>query len=91
VPNGKPTGYITYNRDDQIDIGTHWLVFVDLGAADGVYPGDFATVFIDNPVAGMPRLVMGELGFLRVEEDYSTALVTYSWQPLSVGQRIEIK
>lgn len=90
-PNGKPTGYITYNRDDQIDIGTHWLVFLDLGAAEGIYPGTFATVFRDNPVNGMPRLVMGEVGVLTVEEHYSTGLITHAWAPLAVGDRIEVK
>jgi len=91
VPNGKPTGYITFNRDDQTDIGTNWLVFVDLGMADGVYPGTFATVYRDNPVKGMPRLILGEIGILTVEEDYATALVTYATQPLAVGNRVEIK
>ena len=91
VPNGKPLGYVTYNRDDQVDIGTDWLVFLDLGAADGIYPGTFATVFRDNPVKGMPRLVMGEVGVLRVDEHYSTAIVTRAWAPLSVGDRVEIK
>jgi hypothetical protein len=90
-PNGKPTGYITYNRDDQIEISPYWLVFVDMGAADGLYPGAFATVFEDNPVAGMPRVVLGELGMLRVDENYSTAIVTRSWRPLAVGHRVEIK
>jgi hypothetical protein len=90
-PNGKPLGYVTYTRDDQVEIGTHWLVFVDLGAADGVYPGTFTTVYRPNPVKGMPRLVLGELGILRVDEHYSTAVVTYTWQALAVGDRVEIK
>ena len=90
-PNGKPTGYLTYNRDDQIDLGTYWLVFLDLGTAEGVYPGTFATVFRDNPVKGMPRLVMGEVGVLTAEEDYSTALITRAWAPLAVGDRVEVK
>ncbi len=90
-PNGKPTGYITYNRDDQIEISPYWLVFVDMGAAEGLYPGAFATVFQDNPVDGMPRMVLGELGMLRVDENYSTAIVTRSWRPLAVGHRVEIK
>jgi hypothetical protein len=91
VPNGKPLGYITYNRDDQMDIGTYWMVFIDLGSADGVYPGTFATVFRPNPVKGMPRLVVAELGALTVGEHYSTALVTYAWMALNVGDRVEIK
>jgi hypothetical protein len=90
-PNGKPLGYITYNRDDQMDIGTYWMVFINLGAADGVYPGTFTTVFRPNPVKGMPRLVVAELGVLTVGEHYSTALVTYAWQALNVGDRVEIK
>ena len=91
TPNGKPTGYIVYNRDDQIEIGTDWTVFIDLGAAEGIYPGMFATVFRDNPVEGMPRLVIGELGVLTVEEGYSTAKVTKAWRPVEVGDRVEIK
>ncbi len=90
-PNGKPTGYIVYNRDDQIDIGTNWPVFIDLGSAEGIYPGMFATIFRDNPVKGMPRLVIGELGILTVEENYSTARITYAWRSVEIGDRVEIK
>ncbi len=91
LPNGKPTGYIVYNRDDQIDIGTDWTVFIDLGTAEGIYPGMFATIFRENPVAGMPRLVIGELGILTVDEGYSTAKVTKAWRPVEIGDRVEIK
>jgi hypothetical protein len=90
-PNGKPTGYLVYNRDDQISLGSDWLVFIDLGLAEGIYPGMFATIFRDNPVEGMPRLVLGELGILTVDEGYSTAKITSGWRPVEVGDRIEIK
>lgn len=90
-PNGKPTGYIVYNRDDVLDVGTDMLVLVDLGARDGLYPGQFATIYRDNPVAGMPRLVTGELGILTVNETYSTAKITNSWTPARAGDRIELK
>ena len=91
VPNGKPIGSITYTRDDQIEIGGGWLVFVDLGKADGAYPGQFATIFRDNPVAGMPRLVLAELGLLTVEEHYSTAILIGGWSSVYVGDRVELK
>jgi hypothetical protein len=91
VPNGKPIGRVIYTRDDQIEIGGGWLVFVDLGAVDGVYPGQFATIFRDNPVKGMPRLVLGELGFLTVEENYSTAILTRGWASVYIGDRVELK
>ncbi len=91
VPNGKPIGSIIYTRDDQIEIGTGWLVFVDLGSADGVYPGQFATIFRDNPVAGMPRLVLAELGLLTVEDHYSTGILTNGWSSVYIGDSVEIK
>ena len=91
APNGKPTGYLTYSRDDEVDIGTNWLVFIDLGAADGAYPGQFATIFRDNPVVGMPRLVLAELGLLTVHEHYSTAILTSGWSSVYVGDRVELK
>jgi len=91
VPNGKPIGTVTYTRDDQIEIGSGWLVFVDLGKADGAYPGQFATVYRDNPVEGMPRLVLAEIGLLTVEEHYATAIITGGWSSVYVGDRVELK
>jgi hypothetical protein len=45
----------------------------------------------ENLVAGRPRLVIGELGVLTVEEGYSTAKVTKAWRPVEIGDRVEIK
>ncbi|MEX1309260.1 MAG: LysM domain-containing protein [Candidatus Sulfomarinibacteraceae bacterium] len=91
VPNGLPIGRIIYTRDDQLEIGGGWLVFIDLGSADGVYPGQFATIYRDNPVEGMPRLVLGELGVLTVEETYSTAILTGGWASVYIGDMVELK
>ncbi len=90
-PNGNPIGRIIYTRDDQTEIGGGWTVFIDLGVADGVYPGQFATIFRDNPVKGMPRLVLGELGVLTVEEIYSTAVLTGGWSSVYIGDHVELK
>ncbi len=91
VPNGLPIGRVIYTRDDQLEIGGGWLVFIDLGATDGVYPGQFATIYRDNPVSGMPRLVLGELGVLTVEETYSTAIITGGWASVFIGDMVELK
>ena len=91
VPNGLPIGRIIYTRDDQLEIGGGWLVFIDLGSADGVYPGQFATIYRDNPVEGMPRLVLGELGVLTVEETSSTASLTGGWASVYIGDMVELK
>jgi len=90
-PNGKPTGYVVFNIDDVYDVATENLVMVDLGSSEGLYPGQFATVFRMNPVEGMPRLVIGELGILTVHDNYSTAKVTGGWSPIIVADRIELK
>lgn len=91
LPNGMPTGYVVYTKDDVIGAGTEHLVVVDLGESEGLFPGQFATVFRDNPTEGMPRLVIGEIGFLTVEDGYATAKITRGWTPIRIGDRIELK
>jgi len=86
-PKGRREGLVVAGRDRLEAIS----VFLELGAAEGIYPGTFATVFRDNAVKGMPRQVMGEVGVLTVDESYATALITRAWSPLSVGDRIEVK
>ena len=90
-PTGRPTGYVIYNQDEIVSAAPGSLVMIDLGSETGVYPGQFATIFRDNPVEGMPRLVVGELGILRVGEGYSTARLTRGWSPVFVGDRVELK
>jgi hypothetical protein len=91
VPNGKPTGYVVYQQDGILEAGSGHLLVVDLGTADGLYPGAYATVFRDNPTPGMPRLVLGEIGILTVGEHHSTAKITRGAFTVRRGDRIEIK
>lgn len=44
-PSGKARGRIVYSRDGIVAIGADANVIVDLGAADGLQPGDFLTVY----------------------------------------------
>lgn len=44
-PSGKAKGRIVYTRDGVVALGANASVMVDLGAADGVQPGDFMTVY----------------------------------------------
>ena len=44
-PSGKAKGHIVYTRDGVIALGTGNTVMVDLGAANGIQPGDFLTIF----------------------------------------------
>jgi hypothetical protein len=90
-PSGKLTGYVVYQKDDLLNTSEGQLVMLDVGSAEGIYPGQFATVFRNNPVEGMPRIVLGEVGILTVGDGYSTAIVTRSTMPIHVGDRIELK
>ena len=91
APNGKPTGYAIYAKDDLMTAATGQVMMIDLAAAEGLYPGQFATVFRDNAVTGMPRIIIGEVGVLTVEDHYSTVVISRSYAPLHVGDRIEMK
>jgi hypothetical protein len=44
-PSGKPRGRIVFTRDGVVALGTGNVIIVDLGAASGLAPGDFVTIF----------------------------------------------
>ena len=44
-PTGKPTGHIVFTRDGIVAVGQDATVILDLGAVNGVQPGDFLTVY----------------------------------------------
>lgn len=44
-PSGKPRGRIVFTRDGVVALGADNVVIVDLGAASGVAPGDFVTIY----------------------------------------------
>jgi hypothetical protein len=44
-PSGKGMGYIVTSKDGLVAIGSDSTVIVDLGAEQGVQPGDFLTIF----------------------------------------------
>lgn len=90
-PNDQPKGYITYSKDDVVTFGQDHVVMVDLGEADQLAPGAICTIYRDNPVAGMPRILLGELAVLTTGEHWATAKIMHSYFPMSVGDRIEIK
>jgi len=89
--SGKPTGYVVYQKDDTVATALEDLILIDLGTAEGAYPGAFATIFHDNPVPGMPPLLDGEIGILRSGEHYSTARILASKSTVHVGYHVELK
>lgn len=89
--SGKPSGYITYAKEEAETFGVDHMVLVDLGEADQVTPGTILTVFLDNPVPGLPRLAVGELGVLTAGDHWAAAKVIRSKEQMQVGYRVEVK
>jgi hypothetical protein len=78
------------------------IVYIDMGQADGVRPGDVLLVSrpveINSDLYNLPsetevvrnrRTAVGELVVLKVKERASTALVTYSRDAISAGDSVE--
>ena len=103
-PSGKRTGHIVYLNDatqtlhgrpvaDTLTlIAAGTVVHIDLGARDGVQPGDWFTVLLDNPYGKKyPPQVLGEGVVFRTEERASTAKILASDFDIPLGATIEIK
>jgi len=58
------------------------VVYIDLGKANGIKPGDLFLVYNG-------KFAVGEIAVLKVEEKTSSALVTYSTEALVMGDRVE--
>jgi LysM repeat protein len=87
----KATGYIVYVKDDVVAFGEDTVVLIDLGDADQVAPGTQCVIFRENPVAGAPRLLLGEAAVLTTGNHWATAKVIRSYSQMHLGDRVELK
>lgn len=88
--SGKSTGYIVNAKDFKYALGEGAVVEIDLGRDDLIQPGDFMTVYRENPTGG-PRIILGELGILTAEPTTATAMIVGMRYSMEVGDRVEIK
>jgi len=91
VPNGKVTGHIVETRDGETPIGTDSAVFLDLGEADGLNPGDFFTVYRASGRAEGVRTILGEASILMTKNRTSLAIITLMSDTIGVGDAVELK
>lgn len=87
---GNTRGYIVASMDDIDSLGQGSLVGLDVGAEDGVVPGNIFTIF-RYVYAGVPRRVLGEVAVLTVQDTTATAKITLSYDFVVVGDQIELK
>jgi hypothetical protein len=103
-PSGKKMGHIVLANDStQVVRGeavtgnislvaAGMVVQIDLGARDGIQPGDWFTILLDSPYGKKyPPQVLGEGVVIRTEERASTAKILSSDYDIPLGARVEIK
>lgn len=91
VPNGKVIGHIVETRGAVTPVGTHSVVFLDLGEADGLNPGDFLTVYRPSGRAEGVRTILGEASILTMRARTSVAIITFMSDTMGVGDAVELK
>jgi hypothetical protein len=76
--------------------GETFIVFVDIGAKQGVEIGNTLTVVragdgMTGEVEDFPDEDIGRLQLIEVKDQVSTALVTFSTRELFAGDRVEMR
>lgn len=89
--SSKPRGYLVYTRDDVVAFGTDQVALIDLGDADQVAPGTQCVIYRENPIAGAPRLLLGEAAVLTAGNHWASVKIIRTYGPLYVGDRVELK
>jgi hypothetical protein len=91
VPNGKVIGHIVETRGFVTPVAAHSAVFLDLGEADGLNPGDFLTVYRPSTRAEGVRTILGEASILTTRARSSVAIITAMSDTMGVGDAVELK
>lgn len=89
--SGKTTGHIVEVKDRATPVGTDSVVFLDLGEDDGLYPGDFLTVFRKRNDSGTIRTLLGEVAVLWTKGRTCVAKVTSMVDTMGAGDFVELK
>jgi len=89
--SGRTTGRIVEVKDRATPVGTDSVVFLDLGEDDGLYPGDFLTVFRPRGDGRTIRTLLGEVAVLWTKGRTCVAKVTSMVDWMRVGDYVELK
>ena len=90
--SGKRAGTIVHAQGGwELALGEGLLVEINLGREDQIQPGDFLTVYRENPQPGQQRQVLGEIGVLTAEGRTATAKIVAMRYAMRVGDRVEIR
>jgi hypothetical protein len=91
-PTGRLTGTVVDIAEDAMIAGERQLLTINVGAANGVAPGNMFSVYkIMYPSVPTPRNVIGELVVVAVRDRTATARVLYSRDAIMNGDKIELR
>lgn len=91
APSGKVTGHIVEVKDRATPVGTDSVVFLDLGEDDGLFPGDFLTVYRARNDSGTIRTLLGEAAVLWTKGKTCVAKITSMVDSMRAGDFVELK
>ncbi len=83
-------GHIISERINRPGVSFGDVVYIDVGAAQGVQPADNFIIFREIG-EGFPRQGIGRLTVLSVQKQTSTALVTESVKTIDIGEKVVLK
>lgn len=83
-------GHIIHERIRRPGVSYGDVVYVDVGAAQGVQPSDHFIVYREIG-EGFPRQAIGRLVVLSVQEQTATALIVESVKTINIGEKVVLK
>jgi hypothetical protein len=91
-PSGKTVGTVIDIAEDSMIAGERQLLTINLGASNGVAPGNLLVVYKTMyPSIPTPRNVIGELAVVTVQDRTATARVLYSSDAILAGDKAELR
>jgi len=88
--SGGPQGTVVSLSPNRSVVGAGHIIYTDLGRTSGVQPGDVLTVYRDNSMPDLPRLMIGQAVVLTVGVETSSAKLTTSARESMLGDGVEI-
>ena len=91
-------GYVVAAKENQKTYGERAIVYIDLGAADGVKPGNSFYIYKEGKVVSdkesnkkytLPPVTIGKLLVIEVKKDTSIAIIVKSVEEIHIGARIK--
>jgi hypothetical protein len=90
--SGKTVGAVVDIAEDSMIAGERQLLTINLGASNGVAPGNLLVVYKTMyPSVPTPRNVIGELAVVTVRDRTATARVIYSSDAIVAGDKAELR